>query len=156
MVVIPMNLTLLKKLYQENLISVVDSFPTWQEAVTASVNPLVRKGMVSEEYGTSILTHIEKYGPYIFLAPHICMPHCNAYEHVFTPGVCFMKCNEPVIVEPDHPEMGAELFFAIAAASEGAHIDAIKDVMEILDDEAAVKALLEAKTYGDLRSLIGE
>lgn len=151
-----MNLTLLKKLYRENLVSVVNSFPTWQEAVVASVNPMVRKGMVSEAYGTSILSHIEEYGPYIFLAPHICMPHCKAYEHVFTPGICFMKCNEPVIAEPEHPEMGAELFFAIASVSEGAHIDAIKDIMQILDDEDAVKALLEVKTYGDLQLLLGE
>ena len=150
-----MKLTLLQQLYEKNLIAVAQSFPTWQGAVKASVEPMVRAGMVTEEYGEAILKHVEKYGPYIFLAPHICMPHCSAYEYVKEPGICFMKCNVPVIVDPEDPEMGAELFFAIAAQSEGEHLGAIREIMELLCDEETMDALLRVRSIQELEKLLG-
>ena len=38
-----MKLDFLKKLYEEDLISVQDGFDTWQEAVKASIMPMVKK-----------------------------------------------------------------------------------------------------------------
>lgn len=149
-----MQFALLKRLFQEGLISVEDEFPSWQEAILASVKPMVEKGMVTSEYGTSILKHVEEYGPYIFLAPHICMPHCKAYEYVNKPGICFMKCNKPVAADPNDPEMGAELFFAIASKAEGEHLEAIQGIMQMLTDEEAIEALLKVRTFEELKELI--
>lgn len=149
-----MSLTYLQKLYEQGLVAFHESFPCWQDAVLAAVEPMVRKNMVSGEYGSSILRHVQTYGPYIFLAPHICMPHCNAYEYVRTPGVCFMKCNQPVIADPAEPDMGAELFFSVAAQAEGEHLDAVKELMHVLQDEDLVEALLSVKTEKEFEQLI--
>lgn len=149
-----MDLTYLKELYEQGLVCFHESFPTWQEAILTAVEPLVKKGMVTADYGPSILEHVDKFGPYIFLAPHICMPHCNAHECVRTPGVCFMKCNQPVIADPDDPEMGAELFFSIAALAEGDHLEAVQRLMRILEDDSIVEALLAVHSEDDFRQLI--
>ena len=138
-----MDLTYLKELYEQGLVCFHESFPTWQEAILAAVKPLVKKGMVTADYGPSILEHVDKFGPYIFLAPHICMP-----------GVCFMKCNQPVIADPDDPEMGAELFFSVAALAEGDHLEAVQRLMKILEDDSIVEALLAVHSEDDFRQLI--
>ena len=66
-----MELSYLKALYNKGLVDVFDRFDTWQDAVRASVGPMVRAGMVEPDYGKSILDNVAENGPYIFLAPHI-------------------------------------------------------------------------------------
>ncbi|MCI5928026.1 MAG: PTS sugar transporter subunit IIA [Pseudoflavonifractor capillosus] len=151
-----MKLDFFKKLYNAGLFSLHESFDSWEDAVKASIAPMVEKGMVDQEYGNAIIRHVGEYGLYIFLAPHICMPHCKEFQYVKEAGMCIMKCNQPVYPDPNDPELYAELFFPIAAKSEGAHLDSIQDLMEILDDEETVEALLAAKTKEDFERLVNE
>ena len=81
-----MKLDYLKGLYQKGLFEVHECFTTWEQAVRASVQPLVRAGMAEPAYADSIIDNVEENGPYIFLAPHICMPHSKAVELVHKPG----------------------------------------------------------------------
>ena len=150
-----MDVGFLKDLYEKDLFLICEGFDDWKEAVKTSVTPMINKGMVEEGYAEGIIKHVEKFGPYIFLAPHICMPHCKAYQYVKEPGVCFMKCNRAVIADPNEPEMGAELFFVIAAQEEGEHLDAIQRLADIFDDEELINSLLEAKSDEDFRKLFG-
>mgnify|MGYP001112529141 CR=1 FL=1 len=149
-----MKLDFLKKLYEEDLISVQDGFDTWQEAVKASIMPMVKKEMVTTAYGDEIIRHVDEYGLYIFLAPHICMPHCKAFSEVKKSGACLMKVNQPVYPDPDDSSMYAELFFAIAGTDSNQHLDCIQDLMEIMDDEETVEALLKVHTMEEVKRLI--
>ena len=141
-----MELSYLKALYNKGLVDVFDRFDTWQDAVRASVGPMVRAGMVEPDYGESILDNVAENGPYIFLAPHICMPHSKNVELVREAGVCYDK---------EDPEMGAELFFAIAPKELNGHLDAVMDLAEIFDDSETIDALLAAKTMADFEKLLG-
>ena len=67
--------------------------------------------MAEPAYADSIIDNVEENGPYIFLAPHICMPHSKAVELVHKPGICFVKVNQPVWYDKNDPDMGAELFY---------------------------------------------
>ena len=149
-----MKLDFLKKLYEEDLISVQDGFDTWQEAVKATIMPMVKKEMVTAAYGDEIIRHVDEFGLYIFLAPHICMPHCKAFAEVKKSGACLMKVNQPVYPASDDPSIYAELFFAIAGTDPGQHLDCIQDLMEIMDDEETIEALLKVKTMEEVRQLI--
>lgn len=149
-----MNLDIIKELYEKGLVYFRESFDTWQEAVLASIEPMVNKGYVEKEYGQGIISSAEENGLYIFLAPHICMPHCGLYEFVKNPGFCFVKVNKPIIANPDEPEMGAELFFAIAATEAGEHLNFISKLSVLLSDEQVINTLLSVKNEDDLKKVI--
>ena len=149
-----MKLDFLKKLYEGNLISIRDGFGTWQEAVKASILPMVQQNMVTAAYGDEIIRSVDEFGPYIFLAPHICMPHCKAFAEVKKSGACLMKVNRPVCPDASDPSMSAELFFAIAGTDSGQHLDCIQDLMEILDDDETVQALLKVQSMDDLKEFL--
>ncbi len=150
-----MELEYLKRLYRDGLFDLYESFGTWQEAVKASVSPFLRAGMVEPGYADSILDNVAENGPYIFRAPHICMPHSKAVELVHAPGVCFVKVNQPVYYDRNDPDTGAELFFAIAAQELNAHLDAVMSLADVFDDEETIQALLDAKTPQDFETLLG-
>ena len=76
-------------------------------------------------------------------------------ELVREAGVCFVKVNEPVCYDKEDPEMGAELFFAIAPKELNGHLDAVMDLAEIFDDSETIDALLAAKTMAGFEKLLG-
>ena len=77
-----MELAYLKKLYQDGLFDVYSGFDTWEEAVKAACSPLIRQGLVEPAYADSIIENVAENGPYIFIAPHICMPHSKRTDLV--------------------------------------------------------------------------
>lgn len=149
-----MKLDFLRRLYDEGLISLHESFDTWQDAVKASIVPMIEKNMVTAAYGDEIIRHVGEFGLYIFLAPHVCMPHCKAFSEVKKSGACLMKVNKPVYPNPEDPSMFAELFFAIAGTDSGQHLDCIQDLMEVLDDEETVEALLKVRTASEMEKFL--
>ena len=145
-----MDLSLIKELYEADLCIFADSFNNWKEAVAYAAVPLIEKGYIDQEYVEGTYRNVEKNGFYIFIAPHICMPHCGEYEHVHQECLSFMKCNVPVIGDPDEPDMAAELFFVLAAKNEGEHMEAIQRLAVMLDDEETIELLLSIHSEEDL------
>ena len=86
-----MELAYLKKLYQDGLFDVYSGFDTWEEAVKAACSPLIRQGLVEPAYADSIIENVAENGPYIFIAPHICMPHSKRTDLVRQAAVSFVK-----------------------------------------------------------------
>ena len=134
-----MELAYLKKLYQDGLFDVYSGFDTWEEAVKAACSPLIRQGLVEPAYADSIIENVAENGPYIFRQA----------------TVSFVKINRPVYYDESDPEMGAELFFAIAVKELNAHLDVMMDLADVFDDEETVRALLDAKTKEDFDKLLG-
>lgn len=149
-----MDLSLIKELYDGGLCIFADSFADWKEAVAYAARPLIEKDYIDQEYVEGTYRNVEKNGFYIFVAPHICMPHCGEYEHVHRSCLSFMKCNVPVIGDPNEPDMAAELFFVLAAESEGEHMHAIQRLASMLDDKEAIDALLSIQGEEDLVKLL--
>ncbi len=149
-----MDLSLIKKLYDEDLCVFADSFADWKDAVAYAASPLIRKGYIDREYVDGTYRNVEKNGFYIFIAPHICLPHCGEFDHVHKKCISFMKCNTPVIGDKDEPDMAAELFFVLATENAGDHIDSIQELGSMLEDEETVNALLEVKNENDLVRLL--
>ena len=150
-----MELTYLKELYRNGLFEVYDGFDTWQDAVSAACTPLIQQGLVEPAYADSIVENVAENGRYIFIAPHICMPHSKRTDLVHQAAVSFVKINRPVCYDENDPEMGAELFFAIAVKELNAHLDVMMDLADVFDDEQTVQALLDAKTKEDFDKLLG-
>ncbi|SUO93580.1 PTS sugar transporter subunit IIA [Suttonella ornithocola] len=131
-----------------------DSFATWQEAIRASCQPLEADGTVDNTYSQQIIDCINKYGPYIVIAPMIAMPHSqeNA-EGVHGTAISFMKTQEIVAFDPDDREKDARLFFTIATQNHEQHLKNISALAMMLDNEALIEDLLIAETEKDLREL---
>ena len=149
-----MDLSFIKELHDEGLCVFADSFDDWKDAIACAADPLIKKGYIDKGYVEGIYRNVDLNGFYIFIAPHICLPHCGEFEYVHKKCVSFMKCNKPVIGDENEPEMGAELFFVLATENAGEHIDCLQKLAMILEDEETIDALLAIKNEDDLVKLL--
>ena len=141
-----------KELVEKNRYSFHEGFDTWQEAVRAACQPLLADGTIEPEYPEAIIAKVEELGPYIVIAPDICIPHAQEGVGVNDTAVCFMKTERPVSFSDDG-EHDARLFFVLASTNNAIHLQNLSEMAETLSDEDFVARLLQAKSPEDLIKL---
>jgi PTS system ascorbate-specific IIA component len=142
---------LLKDLVDNKLTCYEQSFDDWKEAIKANGVPLKNEGYIDDQYIGAVIACVEKYGPYIVIAPNIAMPHSTeGAPGVYKTGIGFMKVEEPVHFDPADPEKDARLFFMLASNDSDAHLNNMMQLADMLSNDDLVADLLEAKNDEDL------
>jgi PTS system ascorbate-specific IIA component len=142
-----------KELLEKKRYSFYEGFDNWEDAIKASVKPLIEEGVALPEYVDEIINSIKKHGPYIVIAPNICIPHAQEGKGVNDTAICFMKTKKPVHFS-DNPEHDAQLFFVLASTDNEKHMTNLLGLVEFIEDESIVKKLLDAQCYDDIKDLV--
>ena len=53
--------------------------PSWEEAIKACTT-FIRAKIIEPEYSGYIISNVHEFGPYIVIAPEICIPHASKKE----------------------------------------------------------------------------
>lgn len=132
-----------------------DGFDNWEDAIRASVQPLIKEGIATEQYCEDIINSINTHGPYIVIAPNICIPHAQQGKGVNDTAISFMKTNKPVKFS-ENEEHWAQLFFVLASTDNEKHLNNLSKLVEFLGDEDVVDILSNATCFEDLIHSIEE
>ena len=104
-----------------------------------SCEVLEADGTIEENYKEDIIACVEKYGPYIVIAPNIAMPHSQeGAKGVHKTEIAFMKLKKPVSFEEGNPELDAQIFFTLAACNNEQHLQNMSRLSEMLMNEELV------------------
>ena len=144
---------MLKEIIEKNRYSFHKGFDNWEDAVKASCKPLIEEGAIEVEYADSIISSIKKFGPYIVIAPNICIPHAQEGKGVNETAVCFMRTEEPVHFSDD-PEHDARLFFVLASTDNESHMQNLVNMVGLIEEESIVGKLINSKSVEDLKAII--
>jgi PTS system ascorbate-specific IIA component len=88
-----------------------------------------------------MLEAIEKFGPYIVIAPGIALAHGKPGDGVISTGLSLLVIHEPV--EFKHSENDpVQLVFGLAATDHESHIEVMAELAEFLSDSESVNSLL--------------
>lgn len=145
---------MIKKIINQGLTSYHDGFDTWEEAVAASYQGMLKKGIINEGYIDEVIASIKEFGPYVVISPLVAMPHSttgstNANDTAFS----FMRVKNPVVFDESDSSKNAKIFFSFAASEEDAHLKNIVKLAEMLINEELVTELFEVNNDDDLLAL---
>ena len=145
---------MLKELIDKGRISFHEGFENWEDAIYASCKPLIDDGAIEESYVDAIISNIKKYGPYIVIAPNICIPHAQeGVVGVNETAMCFMRTKNPVHFSDD-PEQDARLFVVLASTDNEVHLQNLSNMVGLIEDDEIVNKLLEAECKEDLEAIV--
>lgn len=144
---------MLKELIEKERYSFYEGFNNWEDAVLAACEPLLNEEAITKEYVEEIIKSIKNFGPYIVIAPNICIPHAQEGKGVNQTAICFMRTNTAVHFS-DSSEHDARLFFVLASTDNDKHMQNLTELVELISDENIVEKLLEAQSEEDLKKLI--
>lgn len=145
---------LIKKMLEKKITCYEKEFDTWQKAVEASAEPMVKAGIIEPCYVQDIISCVEEHGPYIVIAPDIAMPHASeGATGVNETAIGFMKVEKPVSFDPNDPEKDARLFFVLASTDHDQHLQNMMQLSEMLMNEELVQELLLVQNDEDLEKI---
>ncbi len=146
---------MLKYFVENKYVKFADEAKDWKDAIRMSCETLEAAGAVEERYKEDIIACVEKYGPYIVIAPNIALPHSQegADGGVHKTAIAFMKLNKPVSFEEGNPECDAQLFFTLASCNPEQHLENMSKLSDMLCNDELIEELAKANNEEDLLKL---
>lgn len=125
----------------------------WEEAVRAVGKLMVDTRVVEDRYIEGMIATTKELGPYIVIAPGVAIPHSRPEDGVLSTCLAFAKLDNPVEFgnkenDPVH------ILFALGALDHSQHVDALKEIAEILSDQTKFEKLLEAETVEAVTAIL--
>lgn len=137
-------------MFSKNNIQIVDSVTDWQASIKIASLPLLEQKIITNTYVNNMIENIKKMGFYIILTDNVAMPHARPEQGVNKNGVSLLKLNNFVY----YGEQKIYLIFILAAIDSNSHIDTIKKLMDVFDNENTIKKLINSKTTDEILKIL--
>lgn len=146
-------MTLLANSFGPGSLAISDSLANRTEAIKLAGELLIESGRVQAEYVKSMIEAVEKFGPYIVIAPGIALAHGKPEQGVIENGLSLVVLREPLSF--GHGENDpVELVFGLAAKDHSSHVSLMAELASFLGNPTKVNSLLESADLLQLRTLL--
>lgn len=139
----------------KNKINIIEKVENWEDAIRTAAKPLLENFSINKSYIDAMINNIKKFGTYIVVAPKVAMPHSRPEDGVNKNCLALLKINNGVFFDENTDEEDkVYLIFILGAVDNSSHINTLTNLMDIIDDEEKIDALVKAKTVDEMINLI--
>ena len=123
---------------------------SWSDAVVKTATSLLTENIITENYIKVMVQALEDNGPYIVMGPHIALAHAKPEDGVKQVGISVSKLKKPIVF--GHSENDpVKIIFCIAPVDSYTHINIMKDIFEIINNEKAMQKLLNSRNIDEFK-----
>lgn len=133
---------MLSELLSVENIRFLPSAPDWREAVRLCAEPLLKSGTILPEYAEAMVQSVELHGPYIVVDEGLALPHARPEDGAVRPGMSMLILGTPV----DLLGQTVWVFAVLAAADANAHLNALKELAELVWNGGTARKLVSLGT----------
>lgn len=140
---------MIKKLLENN-IQILPQVDSWEEAIKIASHPLLEKGYIEPRYIDTMISKVNELGFYIVLSEDVAMPHSRPEDGVLKMGMSLLKLNTPA----KFGDNNVQIVITLAAKDNESHIDALTNLVELLNDDEKIEKIKLAKTNQEILEII--
>lgn len=140
----------MKKILEGN-IRILDKVNGWRDGVQKSGEILLEKGAIESRYIEAAIKNIEKLGNYIILTDGVAMPHARPEDGALETSVSLLVIKEGVDFSDDEK---VNLIFMLASKDNTSHIDVIRKLSNLIDDEVIIEKLSKSSTEVEILNFL--
>ena len=145
---------LLADAFGEGSILIKESVVNRSAAIELAGQLLVQSGKAKPSYVSSMLEAVERFGPYIVIAPGIALAHGKPSEEVIETGLSLLVLKQAIEFQHSQNDP-VQLVFGLAATDHESHIETMAKLAEVLSDQELVNSLLTCSDFEQIRILLG-
>ncbi len=140
---------MIKELLESN-IQILPQVDSWEEAIKIASRPLLEKGYIEPRYIDTMISKVNELGFYIVLSEDVAMPHSRPEDGVLKMGMSLLKLDTPAKFGNNN----IQIVITLAAKDNESHIDALTNLVELLNDDEKIKKIKLAKTNQEILEII--
>ena len=139
--------------FGEGSILIKESVDTRSAAIEIAGDLLVQSGKAKASYIASMLEAVERFGPYIVIAPGIALAHGKPSEDVIETGLSLLVLKQAIEFQHSQNDP-VQLVFGLAATDHDSHLETMAALAEVLSDQERVNSLLTCSNFEQIRLLL--
>ncbi len=140
------------KFIDKNLINLFEGDYNWKEAIELAGELLTIDNFIEQRYIKRMIEIVEEKGPYIAIAPHICLAHAGLEDGINKSAVSLGVFKKGFKLKHDFDPI--HLVFVLAPEDKKSHLPALTDIMKIANNNELLEQLLEAENNDSIYNLI--
>ena len=144
---------MIEKLLTLENIDVNVNVENWKDAISKAGNILLKNNKIEERYIQSMIDNVENLGAYIVMCDGVAMPHSRPEAGAKDLGISVITLKTPVSFGNEEFDP-VSVVFAICSNDNNEHLNLLKDLSCILDDETMVERAKNCNTKEELLSLL--
>ncbi|OOF40184.1 PTS ascorbate-specific transporter subunit IIA [Rodentibacter genomosp. 2] len=121
-----------ESLIANNSIKLNQTAADWKAAIKIGTDLLEASGAIEPRYYDTIISNIEKMGPYIILAPGLAMPHARPEEGVIKTAFALVTLKEPIYFDGEDDPV--YVLITLAGSDSDQHMQGLMEITQVLDD----------------------
>lgn len=145
------NLSFIELLGDDRILVQVDT-KCWEDVITIGGKLLQKDGCIQENYIHDMINSVNKFGNYMILSPKVAMPHASMNNNVYETGFSLIITKEPIVFGKNNTSV--QIFIILAATDKIKHIQALKEIMYLFENEKIMSLLLSATTSEEVRYIL--
>lgn len=121
----------------------------WEDAISHAGRLLVDANYAEEEYIENMVDIVKEFGPYIVILPGVALAHARPEMGAKKIGLSLVTLKNPI-------EFGNETFdpvklvFALCATDNHSHLELLREIAVIFEDEEKMLALADCQSKEEL------
>jgi PTS system ascorbate-specific IIA component len=147
-------MSMLADAFGEGSILIKDSVDNRSAAIELAGQLLVQSGKAKPSYVASMIEAVERFGPYIVIAPGIALAHGKPSEEVIETGLSLLVLKQAIEFQHSQNDP-VQLVFGLAATDHKSHIETMAKLAEVLSDQERVNSLLTCSDFEQIRAVLG-
>lgn len=142
----------LLELLKNTSFQIVDRVSSMDELIRNAGQLLYEQGYCDEEYGELMINVAHSFGviTHIMIAPGIILPHAGISEHVYQPGISFVRTRCPI----ESYDKKIHCAFALCTTDKQIHRLAIQQLGLLLNHKMFLSEIIKIESYEKFTALI--
>ena len=136
-------------------VRIIPCVADWHEAIDVTTRALVEQGYITENYPKRVIELTKEHGSYYIVGKDIALVHARPEDGVLRQQLAITVIQKPVVFE-DKPNDPVRLFITLCAQDSSSHLEMMRELAEILMDEARLQKCVamtdEAALYKEITS----
>ena len=120
---------------------------SWEEAIRAAGNILLKNSSITEEYIGNMIDNVKKFGPYIVIGNGAAIPHAKNDSSVIKTDMALITLKNEVAFPYDK---NVSIVLAFCSADGQEHLTALSELMELITSYDFIEAAKKIKRIDEI------
>lgn len=143
----------LNSYFPQDAIQMIESVEDWKEALALACSPLLKRGIITENYIDALIAENDTEESYSFLGDCMAIPHSSVEKGVLSDGFALLILKNPVQFRN---QKQIRIITPLAILNQSVHLKAIIQLNQLAEDQVAISSMLAAEETTVIREIIKE
>ncbi|MEG1002726.1 MAG: BglG family transcription antiterminator [Clostridium sp.] len=140
---------------KKDMIELKLNLKDYEDVILNGVKPLVNNKYVTEKYGEEIIKNLKELGPYMVIAPGICLAHADLRGDINRTSMSFINLKYPVKFNSEFNDP-VKIVLTFASKDKESHLNALLEFMDLINNPADLKKLKNTSSKDEVLNIFAK